>query len=188
MSLFGNFPVCPGELLTYSPDAILCHFISAVLDVVTFNRTKGVFTSPNFPRHYDNDIHKLWRLQVNSGSCIKLSFEHFNLRQCRHSANCECDYIRIGEGKNHSVASHGQFCGRSVLSEFTSQGPLMWLEFMSDSNSTSTGFQAIYEETTCVGPSEAPESTGMSGFDTIDGFSLLSCFSNLFEPLLQAQN
>ena len=122
---------------------------------MSLKRSKGIFTSPNYPRHYDTSQRKLWLLPVKSSRCIKLYFKHFNLSPCSNSVRCECDYIRIGEGRNNSVALYGEYCGQSKPSKFVSRGAQLWVEFVSDSNFTSTGFQAIYEETQCIAPTNA---------------------------------
>lgn len=143
------------------PEPVTCCFNPTVPDVIQLKKSKGVFTSPNFPRHYGTNQYRLWRLQVSSDSCIKLYFEHFELRTCSNSRSCECDFIRFGEGHNVSVAPYGRFCGQSVTPTFTSKGSKVWVEFVSDSNLTSIGFQAMYQETTCASPSNTSQNSGM---------------------------
>ncbi|KAJ6652285.1 hypothetical protein lerEdw1_012753 [Lerista edwardsae] len=96
--------------------------------------TQGVLLSPNYPLNYNNNHECIYSIQTQPGKGIQLKARAFDL--------AARDVLKIYDGNNNSARllgafSQGELLGHSV----NSTSSTMWLEFVSDGNSTSQGFE-----------------------------------------------
>ena len=105
----------------------------------------------NYPASYDRQRF----LIVPEGHRVQITFETFELEQ---SENCENDYVEVREAYFEKpyypveiVAEYGAIlskpiCGSTNPSPIQSAGNMVWVQFRSDSNTTTTykGFKASF--------------------------------------------
>ncbi|XP_053123530.1 CUB and sushi domain-containing protein 2 isoform X5 [Hemicordylus capensis] len=96
--------------------------------------TQGVLLSPNYPLNYNNNHECIYSIQTQPGKGIQLKARAFNL-EAR-------DILKIYDGNNNSARLLGSFSRAEMLGHsINSTSSTMWLEFISDGNSTSQGFE-----------------------------------------------
>ncbi|XP_078369750.1 bone morphogenetic protein 1-like [Oculina patagonica] len=105
----------------------------------------------NYPESYG----RRWILIVPEGRRVKIDFDIFELEQ---SEDCKNDYIEFREanfvyndptniqGYRGPILT-GRLCGSSKPSTIQSKGNMVWVQFVSDDNSTTVyqGFKAIFK-------------------------------------------
>ena len=92
-----------------------------------------------------------WFLIVPEGRQVQITFEAFELEQSEH---CENDYLEIREAYVGGRGLEGKYgailskpvCGSTKPSTIQSAGNMVWVQFKSDSNTTTTykGFKASF--------------------------------------------
>ena len=128
-------------------------------DASYLNATKGEkieFGTPKVGiKNYPASYKRQWFLIVPEGHRVQITFETFELEQ---SENCENDYVEIREAYFEKpyypvkiVAEYGAIlskpiCGSTKPSPIQSAGNMVWVQFKSDSNTTTTykGFKASF--------------------------------------------
>ncbi|XP_048355110.1 CUB and sushi domain-containing protein 1-like isoform X3 [Sphaerodactylus townsendi] len=96
--------------------------------------TQGVLLSPNYPLNYNNNHECIYSVQTQPGKGIQLKARSFNLEAK--------DILKIYDGNNNSARLLGSFTRGELLGlSINSTSSTMWLEFISDGNSTSQGFE-----------------------------------------------
>nr|XP_028594815.1 CUB and sushi domain-containing protein 2 isoform X3 [Podarcis muralis] len=96
--------------------------------------TQGVLLSPNYPLNYNNNHECIYSIQTQPGKGIQLKARTFSL-EAR-------DVLKIYDGNNNSARLLGTFSRTEMLGlSVNSTSSSMWLEFISDGNSTSQGFE-----------------------------------------------
>ena len=105
----------------------------------------------NYPASYSRQ----WFLIVPEGHQVQITFETFELEQ---SENCENDYVEVREAYFEMpyypvriLADYGAIltkpiCGSTKPSPIQSAGNMVWLQFRSDSDTTTTykGFKTSF--------------------------------------------
>ena len=71
----------------------------------------GVFTSPNYPDNYPNNLDQTQTLQVQRGKILRLEFTHFAVIVCGSITACSCDYVKITDGDGTTLMDNS--CGYS---------------------------------------------------------------------------
>ena len=84
----------------------------------------GCFASPNFPNRYPSQSRRRYKITVNPGFRIKLTFTTFSLDW---SSSCRYDYLRIME-KDGSISK--TLCGK-YPGDFISKDNELMVEFQS---------------------------------------------------------
>jgi len=106
-------------------------------------------------KNYPANFEWQWYLIVPEGRQIQITFDTFELEQSEH---CENDYLEVREAyfqnPNFPSAIRGEFgailskpiCGSTTPSTLQSSGNMVWVQFVSDSNATTTytGFKASF--------------------------------------------
>ncbi|XP_072836267.2 CUB and sushi domain-containing protein 2 isoform X4 [Pogona vitticeps] len=96
--------------------------------------TQGVLLSPNYPLNYNNDHECIYSIQTQPGKGIQLKARAFDL-EAR-------DVLKIFDGNNNSARLLGSFSQTDMLGlSINSTSSTMWLEFITDGNGTSQGFE-----------------------------------------------
>ncbi|XP_062818489.1 CUB and sushi domain-containing protein 2 isoform X3 [Anolis carolinensis] len=96
--------------------------------------TQGVLLSPNYPLNYNNNHECIYSIQTQPGKGIQLKARAFNLEAG--------DVLKIYDGNNNSARLLGSFSRREMLGiSVNSTSSTMWLDFITDGNNTSQGFE-----------------------------------------------
>ncbi|XP_019905715.2 membrane frizzled-related protein [Esox lucius] len=103
----------------------------------------GYLTSPNHPKPYPHHQLCTWRISVEDGHVIRLSFRHFSLEA---QDVCEFDYLEVHDsGDTGAGRVLGRYCGTTLPPELTSSGPQMTVVFVADEGVADSGFNASYQ-------------------------------------------
>ena len=98
----------------------------------------GVFSSPNYPQNYDNNLRCSWGITVPSGYRVQVTSGSFNTES-------GFDYLRIYDGPSSSSAQLAALTGpRSTPFVYLSTGTRLWFTFHTDHSVVTSGFQATY--------------------------------------------
>lgn len=117
----------------------------------TFNSSTGDIVSPNFPKHYDNNMNCNYYIDVAPQSLVILTFVSFHLEdRSAVSGTCDYDGLHIIKGHNLSSTPLVTICGSETLRPLTIDGPVM-LNFYSDAYITDFGFKISYRVANCGG-------------------------------------
>ena len=105
----------------------------------------------NYPSNYAEQ----WILIVPEGRKVQINFDIFELED---SEDCKNDYVEFREasimvGDPKRIYGHfgpiltGRLCGNTKPNSILSQGNMVWVQFLSDSNSTTVnkGFKASFK-------------------------------------------
>ena len=105
----------------------------------------------NYPSNYAEQ----WILIVPEGRKVRIEFDIFELED---SEGCRNDYVEFREasiivGDPKRIYGHfgpiltGRLCGNTKPNSILSQGNMVWVQFLSDSNSTTVnkGFKASFK-------------------------------------------
>ena len=102
----------------------------------------------NYPSNYAEQ----WILIVPQGRNVQIYFDIFELED---SEGCKNDYVEFREASTVAGSSNGdigpiltgRLCGNTKPNSILSQGNMVWVQFLSDSNSTTVnkGFKASFK-------------------------------------------
>ena len=102
----------------------------------------------NYPSSYAEQ----WILIVPEGRNVQIDFDIFELED---SEGCKNDYVEFREASTVAGGSNGdigpiltgRLCGNTKPNSILSQGNMVWVQFLSDSNSTTVnkGFKASFK-------------------------------------------
>ncbi|MEE6484219.1 hypothetical protein FKM82_013795 [Ascaphus truei] len=99
--------------------------------------TQGVLLSPNYPVNYSNHHECIYSIQSQPGKGIQLRARTFQL----HPG----DVLKVYDGLNNTARLLGSFSQSEMLGKsMNSTSSTLWLEFISDSENTSKGFELYY--------------------------------------------
>lgn len=108
---------------------------------------QGLFSTPNFPSHYNSYADCVWQIKVPKGYRIKITFQTFQLQGVDNKKGC-LDYVDLRDGDSPFSTFFGRFCGENNPGVVTSTSTSFRVTFHSSSphNQTSAiGFSASYE-------------------------------------------
>ncbi|XP_026144649.1 CUB and sushi domain-containing protein 2 [Carassius auratus] len=95
---------------------------------------QGVLLSPNYPGYYGNNHECIYSIQSQTGKGIQLRARDFRLE--------EDDLLKVYDGSSNSARLLGIFTGTEMMDiTLNSTSSTMWLEFISNSDNTSKGFE-----------------------------------------------
>uniref|UniRef100_A0A8C5CBQ3 CUB and Sushi multiple domains 2 n=1 Tax=Gadus morhua TaxID=8049 RepID=A0A8C5CBQ3_GADMO len=99
--------------------------------------TQGVLLSPNYPGYYGNSHECIYSIKTQAGKGIQLRARDFRLE--------EDDMLKVFDGNSNQARMLGLFTGSELLdTTLNSTSSSMWLEFISNSDNTSKGFELHY--------------------------------------------
>ncbi|XP_060917704.1 bone morphogenetic protein 1-like isoform X4 [Labrus mixtus] len=113
---------------------------SAVYEAVCggeVKRDSGQIQSPNYPDDYQSNKVCVWKITVEEGFDVGLSFQSFDIE--RHDS-CAYDYVEVRDGGSESSPLLGHFCGYDKPDDFKSSSNRLWLKFVSDGSVNKAGF------------------------------------------------
>ncbi|XP_065821828.1 bone morphogenetic protein 1-like isoform X4 [Labrus bergylta] len=117
---------------------------SAVYEAVCggeVKRDSGQIQSPNYPDDYQSNKVCVWKITVEEGFDVGLSFQSFDIE--RHDS-CAYDYVEVRDGGSESSPLLGHFCGYDKPDDFKSSSNRLWLKFVSDGSVNKAGFAANF--------------------------------------------
>ncbi|KAM6959278.1 membrane frizzled-related protein [Aplochiton taeniatus] len=122
----------------------------------------GSLSSPDHPGPYPHQQLCTWRISVETGHVITLSFGNFSLES---QDVCVFDYVEVHDGADTGAGRVlGRFCGSGLPPDLTSTGPQMTVVFVADEGVADSGFSATYQTISMVdrtcGPSQLSCSSG----------------------------
>uniref|UniRef100_A0A8C9Y1H6 CUB and Sushi multiple domains 2 n=1 Tax=Sander lucioperca TaxID=283035 RepID=A0A8C9Y1H6_SANLU len=95
---------------------------------------QGVLLSPNYPGYYGNKHECIYSIQTQPGKGIQLRARDFRLE--------EGDILKVFDGSSNKARLLGVFTGSELLdTTLNSTSSSMWLEFISNADNTSKGFE-----------------------------------------------
>ncbi|RWS11455.1 cubilin-like protein, partial [Dinothrombium tinctorium] len=100
------------------------------------------FTSPNYPRQYDNNVECEWLIEVDPTFHVNISF--YGRFEIEKEANCNNDYVRIEEMINDKWVKIGQYCGFTTPDTVTSRSHKVRIKFLTNNAVTGDGFMLTY--------------------------------------------
>nr|XP_033812744.1 CUB and sushi domain-containing protein 2 [Geotrypetes seraphini] len=99
--------------------------------------TQGVLLSPNYPSNYNNHHECIYSIQTQPGKGIQLRARVFDLQAG--------DVLKVFDGTNSSARLLGAFSATEMLGRtLNSTSSSIWLEFITDTENTSRGFELQY--------------------------------------------
>lgn len=106
-----------------------------------FHNSRRVFTSPNYPNAYPNNVECVWTILLSEGMKVNASFiGRFDVEM---HENCGADYIQFENFLDGHWVDLGKFCGRNntfVISESN----MVRVTFRSNENVQGDGFKIKY--------------------------------------------
>ncbi|XP_032436521.1 CUB and sushi domain-containing protein 2 [Xiphophorus hellerii] len=95
---------------------------------------QGVLLSPNYPGYYGNNHECIYSIQTQPGKGIQLRARDFRLE--------DDDVLKVFDGSSNKARLLGVFTGNELLDvTLNSTSSSMWLEFISNAENTSKGFE-----------------------------------------------
>ena len=122
----------------------------------------GNVSSPSYPSEYPSNrffpstkpwLHvqfhstKYYHLEVDSGSCIELTFLDFRLEG---ATDCKYDSLKVSDGGYSSSNQLWKGCGSKKPGVLRSSGKRMTIFFRSDKSYNYKGFLATWKEKSCI--------------------------------------
>ncbi|XP_034566354.1 bone morphogenetic protein 1-like isoform X2 [Notolabrus celidotus] len=104
-------------------------------------RDSGQIQSPNYPDDYQSNKVCVWKITVEEGFDVGLSFQSFDIE--RHDT-CAYDYVEVRDGSSESSPLLGRFCGYDKPDDIKSSSNQLWLKFVSDGSVNKAGFAANF--------------------------------------------
>ncbi|KAJ7371369.1 hypothetical protein OS493_025831 [Desmophyllum pertusum] len=99
----------------------------------------GVIKSPRYPVSYPDEVNCEWKIVVDNGSRITLTFVDFEVEP---SHNCEYDSLEVYNGQTQESANQvAKLCGNQLPDPIVSRGPQLFLRFHSDFSVGFKGFK-----------------------------------------------
>ncbi|XP_076437271.1 cubilin-like isoform X2 [Babylonia areolata] len=129
--------------------------------------SSGTITSPNYPGQYPHRRSCTWRITVQQGRRITLTFNDLGLERSSSRRWCFWDYVEVVNGQYGDSPSMGRFCGDTLPDPVQSSGNTMTVRFHTDGSVSNRGFSATYtslEDAKCGGTLTAPVNISSPGF------------------------
>ncbi|TNM91924.1 hypothetical protein fugu_018936 [Takifugu bimaculatus] len=121
---------------------------SAVYEAICGGEVKrdaGQIQSPNYPDDYQSNKVCVWKIAVEEGFSVGLSFQSFEIEL--HDS-CAYDYVEVRDGGTESGPLLGRYCGYEKPGDVNSSSNHLWLKFVSDGSVNKAGFAAnFFKET-----------------------------------------
>ncbi|XP_016893860.1 bone morphogenetic protein 1-like isoform X1 [Cynoglossus semilaevis] len=117
---------------------------SAVYEAICGGEVKqdsGLIQSPNYPDDYQSNKACVWRITVEEGFNVGLSFQSFETEQ--HTV-CAYDFVEVRDGSSEKSPLLGRFCGYDKPDDIKSSSNQLWLKFVSDGSVNKAGFAANF--------------------------------------------
>ncbi|XP_018410011.1 PREDICTED: astacin-like metalloendopeptidase [Nanorana parkeri] len=107
----------------------------------TFTKNRDYVESPDYPFNYYNNLQAIYVIIAPPGNRVLLNFTDFDLES---STKCMNDYLTVRDGGNLTAPALGVYCGHKSNFIVTSSGPMVVLQFSSNSKVQGHGFHVDY--------------------------------------------
>ncbi|XP_077973794.1 bone morphogenetic protein 1-like [Styela clava] len=107
----------------------------------TIRKESGQIQSPNYPDDYRPSKECIWKVVVDEGFRVGLSFQAFEVE--RHDT-CSYDYLEVRDGPTADSDLIGRFCGYDKPEDVKSTSNTLWIKFVSDGSVNKAGFAASF--------------------------------------------
>ncbi|XP_072941839.1 cubilin-like [Epargyreus clarus] len=102
-----------------------------------------VFTSPNYPKGYPNNLECTWEIQADLGNRISLQF--VDRLVIEDTINCTKDVLIVYDWKEEVYTEIARICGRRLRNALNSTANKMKVTFRTDASIQLDGFKAHWE-------------------------------------------
>ncbi|XP_041372182.1 cubilin-like [Gigantopelta aegis] len=144
----------------------------------------GTFSSPNYPGQYAHNRLCEWRIQVQPGRRVTLTFSDFRIELHR---SCSWDYVDVFNGLSRVSPHIIRLCGVTTPAPVESSGNSLRVVFKTDGSITNGGFRATYtsnNEAVCGGSLTSPGNITSPGYTDGNYTSKLYCVWTVSNPSL----
>ncbi|CAG5125194.1 unnamed protein product, partial [Candidula unifasciata] len=104
-------------------------------------KNEGLLVSPNYPGEYPNQQTCVWRITVEDGFIISVTFDYFRME---HTPNCQSDYLEFRDGLNDTSPFLSRHCGNRIPGVVNSTTNHLYVKFVSDDSVNMFGFSASF--------------------------------------------
>nr|XP_008192422.1 PREDICTED: cubilin [Tribolium castaneum] len=111
-------------------------------DILT--HPNGTIFSPNYPRSYPPSIECNWKIQVDFGSNVEITFHKIEIEK---TYICHLDYIKLYNGEDETYPEIATLCHQNKPITLRSSGNFLFVKFKADSSVQGMGFYANYTST-----------------------------------------
>lgn len=102
----------------------------------------GKISSPNYPKAYPSNVVCQWKIQVDYGKSIELTFDKIDIET---SGNCIYDSLHIYDGPSAEYNELAKICHFQNTTLLSSSGNFMFVSFAADASYAGMGFTAHYK-------------------------------------------
>lgn len=151
-----------------------------------FNSSKGVLTTPNFPKNYNHNSLCKWLISVPKGKAVKITFFDFEVEgDPDNGPKCSTDRVVVME-VNASRREIGRFCNTNKPPKYLcSHGNRIEIQFKSDDLVSFKGFNAGFQAKEPNAPCLELSSTIVTPSPTISTFpSTMALLNSSSTPIL----
>jgi cubilin len=117
-------------------------------DVLT--KPNGTITSPNYPKAYPPSVECNWKIEVDYGNQIEITFHKVDVEK---TYLCHLDFIKLYNGEDETYPEIATVCHQNRPLTLRSSGNFMFVKFRADTSVQGLGFYANYttKPTKCGG-------------------------------------
>ncbi|KAH0809453.1 hypothetical protein GEV33_013339 [Tenebrio molitor] len=117
-------------------------------DVLT--KPNGTITSPNYPKAYPPSVECNWKIEVDYGNQIEITFYKVDVEK---TYLCHLDFIKLYNGEDETYPEIATVCHQNKPLTLRSSGNFMFVKFRADTSVQGLGFYANYttKPTKCGG-------------------------------------
>ncbi|XP_068906568.1 cubilin-like isoform X2 [Tenebrio molitor] len=117
-------------------------------DVLT--KPNGTITSPNYPKAYPPSVECNWKIEVDYGNQIEITFHKVDVEK---TYLCHLDFIKLYNGEDETYPEIATVCHQNKPLTLRSSGNFMFVKFRADTSVQGLGFYANYttKPTKCGG-------------------------------------
>ena len=130
----------------YSPALLAASTLCS--KVYALSEANASFSSPGFPKYYNNYEDICWTINAAAAHSIWLNFSSFHLE---FETTCRFDVVEVRDGHNVSGTLLGRYCGFQAPFTVYSSDRYMWIRFKTDWHINLPGFQAFFTTDTTKG-------------------------------------
>ena len=107
--------------------------------------SSGIFSTPNYPNLYPNDVVCLWVIKVPEATQITVTFQDFDI------GNSDGDFVAYSPDGIYPSNKAPSVIKNPGKKQFTFAGNTAFFEFVSDSKAAAKGFFASYKSDSSQG-------------------------------------
>ncbi|XP_017135474.1 cubilin homolog isoform X2 [Drosophila miranda] len=103
---------------------------------ISLSSARGSLSSPNYPDSYPANVECLWRVGVNAGNSLAVTFDALNIVPSEH---CNEDFLEMRSGVDERLL--GLYCDRKMPEQPLVIRSQLWLKFRSMPGNSADGFK-----------------------------------------------